>query len=389
MRAKICLDLTPNEMWDRHGGFGRYGYHLLEALLALSEDERAGLELLAWPRSDQPPMSGAQAMAREVLDHPEIPPWRHRTQRRALGGKLLRQAGVELFHSLHPGALPWHPGCPRLATAHDIVDVVMPNTRPGLLGRADLAKTRAELKLRYSGPDHLIAISECTRQDLIRVFGLAPAEISVVHHGVDRELYTTSRGEEGQAELVRRFDLQGPYFISVGSDHYRKNQPRLVDAFCQAQAELPETLVLVGRSIYREPVFERLMEQARQAGLARRVRWLSDVNDAELAALYRGATALVAPSLYEGFGLTLVEAMACGIPVAAARAGSYPEVGGDAVLFFDGHATDELAAALIRLSSEAPLRQDLVRRGFARADRFTWQATARATLAIYRRLLKA
>ena len=82
MTAKICLDLTPNEMWDRHGGFGRYGYHLLEALLALPEEVRAGVELLAWPRSDRPPMSGAQAMAREVLDRPEIPPWRHRTQRR-------------------------------------------------------------------------------------------------------------------------------------------------------------------------------------------------------------------------------------------------------------------------------------------------------------------
>ena len=387
MNARICLDLTPNEMWDRHGGFGRYGYHLLEALLALPSHAWDGLALLAWPRSDQAPMPAADAVNRAVLDRPEIPPWRHRTQRRTLGGALLRKAGVDLFHSLHPGSLPWRAGCPRLATAHDIVDVVMPNTRPGLLGRADLAKTRAELKLRYSGPDHLIAISECTRQDLVRVFGLPAHGISVVHHGVDRALYTTDMEAHAQAELLRRFDLPGPYFVSVGSDHYRKNQPRLLEAFYQVQAGLPETLVLVGRSIYREPVFERLMEEARTAGLADRVRWLSDVDDKELAALYRGATALVAPSLYEGFGLTLVEAMACGTPVAAARAGSYPEVGGDAALFFDGHDAGDLAATLERLSHDEPLRRALVERGFTRADQFTWEATARATLAIYRRLL--
>jgi glycosyltransferase involved in cell wall biosynthesis len=241
---------------------------------------------------------------------------------------------------------------------------------------------------RYRFPEHLIAISENTRRDLIRELGIAPDRISVVHHGVDTAHFHARGGGDEAVATRRRHDLPEKWIICVSSDHYRKNHRVLLDAWFRVADQIDEGLVLVGRALY-EDTFATMLTEVRDRGLATRFRWLDTITDAELPALYRGATVCVAPSRYEGFGMTLLEAMGCGTPVLASRNGAYDEVGGGAVLLFpvDGVAT--LAALLMKVTSDPALRADLVERGRRRSEAMTWASTARQTREVYRRVLFA
>jgi len=382
---RVCLDLSPNETMDRHGGFGRYGFYLFEHMARLPPQELQGIELFVLPRSDRPPMPARQALDRGVLEDPYISDGRHWVQRKVLTGSMLRARGIDLFHSTRVTALPLLQGCPVLATAHDLIPLVFPRREGGARNRLINAALKKEHEVRYGRPDHLIAISAATKEDLVRVFGLPPERITVIHHAVDKDLFRPEPGEGEAAALARKYQLPKRYFLCVGSDHYRKNQPLVFDAWSRVSSRVEEGLVLVGRSLYGD-TFQQITASAKEQGVERRVRWLDSIEDHELPAFYRAATAFLAPSLYEGFGMTLLEAMACGTPVAAARASSYPEVGGDAALYFDPRSRDEVQDALLRIAQDPEVQDDMRRRGLERAAHFSWDAAARATVALYRRL---
>jgi len=388
---KICLDLTCNEMRDRHGGFGRYAFRLLEQLLALPAEAWQGHELYALPSSAAMPVRAHPGLVEQILAQPVISDWRHRLQRRVSVPAMLRLGGIDLFHSTQPTTLPRLTGCPVIATTYDIIPVVFPRRgdRLGPLQRLDRALDPHKHAWRHRSAGHLIAISEATRQDVIHTFGIDPGKVSVVHLGVDMDRFRPcddSHRETERQAVAARHGLPERWFVSVGSDHYRKNQGRLLEAWRRAAATIPEGLCLVGRALY-DDTFQSIMAALRADGLEARVRWLDDITDDELPALYRGATALIAPSLYEGFGLTLVEAMACGTPVAAAHATSYPEVGGDAVDYFDPLELETIQAAMVELSGDTARCADLRQRGLERVKRFSWAATARRTLEVYLQVL--
>lgn len=381
--TRVCIDLTPNESLDRFGGLGRYGYLLLEAMQSLPQPELAGIELCALERSDGRVLSVEEALERNVLRAPPISSTQHRWQRRLRSGPSIEAAGVDLFHSVQPLALPLLLRAKTLVTCHDLIPLAFAKPNPPLKREWIKLRESALWRGRMHRADHILAISGQTATDLNRLLHIARSKISVVYHGVDCKLFH----QHADVDSVRKkFDLPQRWFVSVGSDHYRKNQRRLFQAWCAAAGRnAPEGLVVVGKSLYGS-TFQALCEQASKLDLGGRFRWLESVDDSDLPALYAGATAAVAPSLYEGFGMTLLEAMACGAPVAAARNGAYEEVGGDAALYFDGRSVDELATALWRLSSDSDLRERLKRLGLARAEQMTWERTARETLAVYRRL---
>ena len=383
---RVCLDLTPNEMRDRHGGFGRYGYYLLENLLALPASERGDLEILAAPRSDRAPIPAVEALSREVLNDPPIGNDRHRMQRRFILGRKMRRAGIDLFHSVHPGSLPIGSGARLLITCHDLIPVVLPSPKNSLYQRFNRKKDFVQHLSRHWRADHILAISESTRQDLIRSFRLPKERISVVHHGIDTDRFPAQSDPHERQTLSDKYQLPERYFICVGSDNYRKNQTRLFEAWANISSQIPEGLVLVGRSMY-EDIFQGLCDEARARGLVARFRWLNDVDDSELPALYRQATAMVSPSEYEGFGMTLLEAMACGAPVAASNTSSHPEVGQDAALFFNPYSISEIENVLRRLSSDETLRGELNARAQQLLLTYPWSTTARNTLALYKRVL--
>ena len=227
----------------------------------------------------------------------------------------------------------------------------------------------------------VLADSEATRSDLIRFYDAAPQKIHVVYLGRDARLNRVtdlSRLDEIRA----RYGLVGRYLLYVGTLQPRKNLERVVQAF-ERICGLPDLadlqLVLAGKQGW---LYETLFRQVAHAGLQGRVIFPGYVADADLGALLSGAEAFVFPSLYEGFGIPVLEAGGCGVPVITSNTSSLPEVAGDAALLVDPLDVDAIADAMYRLVTDASLRAELARRGLENVRRFSWEKCARETLAI-------
>jgi glycosyltransferase involved in cell wall biosynthesis len=230
--------------------------------------------------------------------------------------------------------------------------------------------------------DRVIADSHSTREDLMAMLGVRPERIDVVPlglGGVKRETPLAERETRARFELGERSVL-----LSLSAKRPHKNLLALIGAFARIPAERRPLLVLPGYPTWHEA---ELRSRAATAGVVEDVRFLSWLSGEELEGLWALAEAFVFPSLYEGFGLPVLEAMARGVPVACSNASSLPEVAGDAALLFDPHQESAIADALERLLGEPALRESLRTRGLARVREFTWERTARLTLESYRRAL--
>jgi glycosyltransferase involved in cell wall biosynthesis len=226
----------------------------------------------------------------------------------------------------------------------------------------------------------LIAISSATRDDLVRFTGVSREKIAVVYHGVSPRF----RPVEDAATLASaqaKYGIRPPYFLYVGTIQPRKNLVRLIEAFAQAlQVADPNLqLVIAGKRGWLIGEIERQAAQLFGADSSA-VRFTGYIADDDLPALLSGALGFVFPSLYEGFGMPVLEAMACGAPVLTSTTSSLPEVAGDAALLVDPEDTAAIAAGLARLASDTALRADLRARGLARVAEFTWDRCAEETL---------
>jgi glycosyltransferase involved in cell wall biosynthesis len=300
-----------------------------------------------------PGVSLRQLNARPVL-------WKHL----ALPLALARD-GVNVFHS-PTGTLPLATTCKQVVTIHDVFAAVEPRWfTPRMAWQLRVAQRRAA-----HAAARVIAVSECTRRDLVQRYGVPPERVRVVYNGVD---HTRFRPAEVDAEAVaRRYGVSHPFVLCVGSLMPWRNAPRLL----RATARLGYGLLFVGRDIWGTDPTARLAAQrgwdwARFAGY---------VTDRELPTLYAAARVFAYPSLYEGFGIPPLEAMACGTPVVASTAGALPEVLGDAALLVDPYDEDALAEA-IQAAAEDSGR--LRRQGLERAAAFTWERAAEATWRVY------
>ena len=261
-----------------------------------------------------------------------------------------------------------------VVTVHDLAYRLYPETAPHTtrrwLGRMDESIRQAT---------GIVVPSESTKRDLVDLYPVDPERVTVAHLGVDFERY---RGiSEARVEAVReRFGLRGPYFLFVGGIEPRKNLARLVEAF----AVLPEdvSLAIAGGSVHWNPEGRKALRAALDAlapDVRRRVILTGYVTDEEKVALLHGALALAYPSRYEGFGLPVAEALACGTPVLTSNVSSLPEVTGDTAVLVDPDEPDAIAEGMRRLLEDQALREQLARAGPERAALFTWEDTARKT----------
>jgi glycosyltransferase involved in cell wall biosynthesis len=229
----------------------------------------------------------------------------------------------------------------------------------------------------------IICISEFTRRGLIEAFGYPEDRAFVTHLGV-HDRYAPTPPEATAARLAR-YGLRGPYVLHVGKLQARKNIVRLLEAFHLMKRETgaPHVLALVGRKTWTsddvQPTIDRL-------GLAPHIVHLGHVDDEDTPYLYSGASVLAYPSLYEGFGLPVIEAMACGTPVVTSDTTSLPEVAGGAALLVDPYRVESIAEALRRVVTDEALAASMRARGIERARAFTWENTARRTIEVYRRV---
>jgi glycosyltransferase involved in cell wall biosynthesis len=291
--------------------------------------------------------------------------------------RLARKTGVELVHSLASTA-PLHGRFRRVVTVHDLIYARFPEAHTGVRNLA----MRALVPAAVRRTDRVIAISQSTRTDLIELLGTPAEQIDVIPQGLG-----SARGEHalGERVLRERFDLgQRRVLLSVSAKRPHKNLLALIEAVAAIPAQRRPLLVLPGYPTWHE---HELRERARSVGLSDDVLFLGWLSGEEMEGLWAIAEAFVFPSLYEGFGLPVLEAMARGVPVACSNASSLPEVAGDAALLFEPSDTRAIATAITRLLDDPALRERLRGLGLERARQFTWQRTARLTLASYARTL--
>ncbi|MDY0223517.1 MAG: glycosyltransferase family 1 protein [Desulfobacterium sp.] len=230
-------------------------------------------------------------------------------------------------------------------------------------------------RLRYA--THILTISEFIRREIIDEFKISPSMVTAVPLAPDPLFAPCSAVE--QARVRSKYTLPSSFLLFVSSLEPRKNIDLLIRALEKTDADIP--LVLVGWQGWGEKLW---LEKIRQTGLKNRVVLLGHVPDRDLRAIYNLAQALVYPSLYEGFGLPIVEAMACGCPVICSNAASMPEVAGKAAILIDPSRSDDLALAIDTLVHDSSCRSDLVKEGFRQAAGFTWEQTAGQTLDLFR-----
>lgn len=273
----------------------------------------------------------------------------------------------------------WY-GMPSVGTVHDLSQLHVP-TKYDRLRMAYILRLLPALMRRL---DRVISVSDSTRRDLLSFARVPDARIRVVPNGADLTRFRPMNRTAAQAEVASIVGTGAPYFLYVARlEHPGKNHVRLLEAFARLRAEraLPHRLVLAGGRWNGAEVIEA---RARDLGLGEAVVFAGFVPDERLPALYAGAEALVFPSLFEGFGIPLLEAMACGTPVCASGVSSIPEVVGDAGLLFDPADPAAIAAAMGRLAEDPALREGLAAAGLRQAARFTWEAAALGVLGVLR-----
>jgi glycosyltransferase involved in cell wall biosynthesis len=367
------LFLVPGET----GGMEVYARELIPALLA------------AAPRLRFTAFLGCEAAAAgdgpwgELLPAVTVPVHARNRVQWVLGEQTMlvaraARARTELLHSLASTAPLWGP-FRRVTTVHDLIYARHPEAHSGL--RDWGMRILVPAAVRRS--ERVIAISQSTRSDLIELLGTRPDRIDVVPNGLGSvrratpmaEPRTRARFELGEREVV----------LSLSAKRPHKNLLALISALALIPPERRPLLVLPGYPTWHE---RELRERADSAGVLADVRFPDWVSGSELEGLWALARAFVFPSLYEGFGLPVLEAMARGVPVACSNTSSLPEIAGDAALMFDPRDEPAIAAAIERLLSlDADGRARVSARGIARARQFTWERTARATLDSYARAL--
>jgi glycosyltransferase involved in cell wall biosynthesis len=363
----IILDVRTAT--DHFPGIGRYVVNLASALQRVAPD----LDLVLLRN----PSSSAQRLALPelpVLDGVVSPfalsqQWRVRS--------ILRRSRAALYHSAYY-LMPYVPGVPAVVTCYDLIPLVYPQYFSAV--QRLIFRTAHILALRTARVT--LVISEATKHDLAHFFHIDPRRIIVTPLAADDHFKPPSRAEI--ARVRAEYALPDRYLLYFGSNKPHKNLERLIEAFAQLGShEL--RLVVAGHWDRRYP---QAKESTEKLNLKDRVRFIGPVKEDDLPALYGDATVFVFPSEYEGFGLPVLEAMACGAPVVCGNRSSLPEVAGDAAVLCHPQDVSSIAQALEHVVTDQPLQQTLRARSLARAAHFTWEKTAAQTAALYRSLLK-
>jgi glycosyltransferase involved in cell wall biosynthesis len=289
----------------------------------------------------------------------------------------LRRRPVDVLHVQYTAP----PFCrvPLVTTIHDLAFEHLPET----FTRRGRAQLRLTVRHTARHSTRIATVSEFSKQDIVATYRIPAERITVTYNGVG-QIYSQHASRPGEGvEIREKFGIKGEYILAVGSLQPRKNLIRLLRSYALLRRELGDStpqLVLVGRRLW---LYDEVFREVGRMELQNHVIFTEYVAEELLPALYRSARVFVYPSLFEGFGLPPLEAMACGTPVVASSTSSLPEVVADAGLLVDPYDERAIAAAILRLLRDEDLRTSLISRGVRRAGLFTWQTAAEKTLELY------
>jgi len=375
MKASIGIDYTA--AYEQGAGIGRLVRQLVAALAM--EDAETRYKLLVAGATPQrlPPAPGAN-----FAWYPTrvTPLWFARLWYRArfYYPVELFTGRVQLFHATDFVLPPHLPTTKTLLTVHDLSYVRAPETATPILKR--YLDRVVPWSVRRA--DHILADSQATKDDLVQLYETPAEKITVLYSGVDPRF---SRVAEVEPIRAKYNIPPSPYIFSIGTVQPRKNYTRIIEALHSlGEAFQAVNLVIAGGKGWLDaPIYQTI----EALGMGERVRFIGYADDADLPALYSGATLTAYPSLYEGFGFPIIESMACGTPVLTGNVSSMPEVAGDAALIVDPYSVQAIATGIRTLLTDEGLRATLITNGYPQAARFSWQQAARQLKAIYARML--
>jgi glycosyltransferase involved in cell wall biosynthesis len=295
---------------------------------------------------------------------------------------LARDLHLDVLHVPSYRRLLWSHPCPLVATIHDLA----PFRVPKKYSSARMFYGRVIARRLAQRQDAVIAISENTARDIREFFNVPTSRINVIHNGLEHDRFFPGSREQAQAEVASKYKLQSPFFLYVARlEHPAKNHVRLISAFNEFKSSTRSDWQLVfGGSDWHGA--GAIHAAAKESPFASDIRLLGFVSDKDLPNLYRAADVFVYPSLYEGFGMPPIEAMACGCPVISSTRGSLGEVIGEAAAIVDPESIDSMAKQLTLLATDGILRERLRQAGLTQARKFDWNQTATATLSLYARV---
>lgn len=393
MGRRIGFDVTS--ALTQGGGIGRYTRELIHALVA--EAPGYDFTLFSARPPAAPPVPNSLPVASNVTHRPALVEehWLYRLWYRARAPLPVQvfTGRIDLFHSPDFVLPPVSGGIPTLLTVHDLSFIHYPETFPVKL----VNYLNRSVPPSVKRADHILADSLSTMRDLQSLWNVAPERITVLYSGVNERFRPVTDGAK-LAAIRARYGLgDAPFVLTVGTVQPRKNYELLVRAFKPVADRHAHALVIAGGKGW---LGEGLAAEIERQGLRDRVRLVGFVDDDDLPGLYSAADLFVFPSLYEGFGLPLLEAMACGTPVISSDASSLPEVvqeqeagtfgagsASPSAVLLSPHDEPAWSAAMLSLLDDEEASRRLVKAGFARSARFSWRAAARQLADLYRRLL--
>ncbi len=368
---RIAFDGTT--LRPERTGVGYYTEHLLEHLARRGDDDL--IVVSNRPIDTTAPLPGHVRIAVPASRLPRMA-WMQ-----MVAPRTLRELDVDVAHFTN-GMLPIASSTPSVVTIHDMSLTMYPRYHP--LRRVLLNRPLVDIAARRATA--VITVSESAKRDIVRIYSLDPSRVHVVHEAAAPAFRPVCDLAELN-RVRRRYGLADRVILYVGTIEPRKNLPRLIDAFAlrRRAGDLKHQLVCVGRYGWRSRGIGARIEHAR---IADAIAFTGYVPFEDLPALYNLAEMFVFPSLHEGFGLPVVEAMACGVPVIAGRTSSLPEVAGGAVEHVDPIDEDALGEAMVRLARSREHRDHLATLGLRRARMFSWERAARETVDVYRQVAR-
>ena len=373
LHLRVVLDAGPAV--HQRAGLARYAERLASALW---QHFRDALDLTLVYNSHSGRRLPASLGSIPALT---LPLGQHRWRLGALTCQLLRASLVEgrlpagdVYHATEH-LLPWM-ARPSVMTVHDLIFERYPQHHT----RANRAFLRVAMPLFVRRADAIIAVSQHTRRDLLEVYATPPQKVYVVEEGIDERFRPA--GEADIRRVKERYSIRRPYLLMVGTLEPRKNHALAFRALAQLKAEgWPHCLVAVGGGGW---LFDAVQRQVESLQLSDDVIFAGHVADADLPALYSGADCFLMPSLYEGFGIPVLEAMACGAPVVCSKVSSLPEVAGEAARFIEPLTAEGLADAVRQVLSHPKMADKMLSDGMRQAGRYRWQRAADETVQVYR-----
>ncbi len=289
--------------------------------------------------------------------------------------------GMDLYHVPQNGlGLPQKKTCPWVVTIHDLIPYLLPET----VGPAYLEIFKKQMPDIIEKADHIITVSNHSKKDLVECLHADEKKISVIYEAPE-STYKPIQKRVAQARVANKYGIDGPFILYLGGFSPRKNLQGLIDAFAKMNGDLPtpHKLVIFGR---HSPNYQNVAAYVEKQGFGDKVLFPGFAPMQDLIFLYNAASLFVYPSLYEGFGLPPLEALACGTPTVVSNISSLPEVVGDGAILIDPYSRDSLAEGIFKGLTDLPYQEQLVKKGLKRAEEFSWTKTAAQTIKIYQQL---